>query len=185
MPHGWMYRDSKIKIMKPKKYNKLTKQPKDPCATHGLPEQLFQTVDKLEKYSKMKSNEYDYLPSERSRTIKITFLLPKRVMCFVLWLLKFIIRMTILKTSSSLSPFRDGLCPWFDQTLLHLRMLCVIIVKIGPVVLEVKLKMWRVYWISNGRSKRQKIWINGFSTQMISHTPSTVIPLPPPPSRIK
>ena len=57
-----MYRDSKIKIMKPKKYNKLTKQAKGPWATHCLPEQLFQTVDKLEKYSKMKSNEYDYLP---------------------------------------------------------------------------------------------------------------------------
>lgn len=49
MPHGWMYRESKIKIMKPQKYNKLTKQPKGPWATHCLPEQLFQTVDKLEE----------------------------------------------------------------------------------------------------------------------------------------
>lgn len=44
-----MYRDSKIKIMKPKKYNKLTKQAKGPWATYCLPEQLFQTVDKLEE----------------------------------------------------------------------------------------------------------------------------------------
>ena len=77
------------------------------------------------------------------------------------------------------SPLGKGRCPAFEQTLIPFTQRCLLpsLVEIGSVVLEKKMKMWKVYWQVDRQTMDNKwseklTWAN---KNLISSILSTVI----------